>query len=330
MSVLYPETLWYLLGIVPLLGLLVYGYRRSRRRLSLLTGEWRSASVYNVFVVKSFFSALLLILFFVFAILAATGFSWGRQTVEDDRSGVDLVFAVDISRSMLAQDVSPSRLGRTRDAVRGALRELDFSRFSVVVFRGDGVTAVPMTEDTVAIENFLSALSVQIMTSPGTDVAAGLREALDAFPAGANRHRMVVLFSDGESVGGGELDSVIAEAVRQEVPVFTVAAGSESGARIPLGEGNYVTDEEGEPVVSRVRSDTLRRLAEETGGRYFSFVEGGSLADLLSTLREHHLSVSADGLRTVSVERYQTFLILALLFLALYVILGALRWRNLF
>jgi Ca-activated chloride channel family protein len=329
-TILYPETLWYLLGLLPLLALLVYGYYRSRRRLSFLTGAWRSASVYNVFVVKSFFSGLLLMLFFVFCLLAATGFSWGRQTVEDDRSGVDLVFAVDISRSMLAQDVSPSRLGRTRDAMRGALRELDFSRFSVVVFRGDAVTAVPMTEDTVAIENFLSALSVQIMTSPGTDLAAGLREALDAFPEGVNRHRMVVLFSDGESVGGGELSPVIDEAVRLEVPLFTVAAGSETGARIPLGEGSLVTDEEGEPVVSRVRTDTLRRLASQTGGRFFSFAEAGSISSLLTTLREHHLSVSADGLRTVSVERYQTFLVLALLFLILYVVLGALRWRNLF
>lgn len=330
MSVIYPETLWYLLGLLPLLGLLVYSYRRSRRRLWLLTGEWRSASVYNVFVVKSFFSSLFIVLFFVFAILAATGFSWGRRTVEDDRSGVDLVFAVDISRSMLAQDISPSRLGRTRDAMRGALRELGFSRFSVVVFRGDAVTAVPMTEDTVAIENFLSALSVQIMTSPGTNVAAGLREALDAFPGGVNRHRMVVLFSDGENVGGGELDPVIAEALRQEVPVFAVAAGTEEGARIPLGEGSFVSDEEGEPVLSRVRTETLRRVATETGGRYFSFSEAGSLSALLSTLQEHHMSVSTDGLRTVSVERYQTFLVLALLFLVFYVVLGALRWRNLF
>jgi Ca-activated chloride channel family protein len=330
MSLLYPETLWYLLGTVPVLGLLIYGYRRSRRRLALLTGGWRSGSVYNVFLVKSFFQNLLLLLFLVFAVLAASGFSWGRRTVEDDRSGVDLVFAVDISRSMLARDVSPSRLGRARDAMRGALRELDFSRFSVVVFRGDAVTAVPMTEDSVAIENFLSALSVQIMTSPGTDLAAGLEEALTAFPAGVNRHRLVVLFSDGESVGGGELEPVIAEAVRQEVPVFAVAAGTETGARIPLGEGNFVTDEEGEPVVSRVHYAALRRLASETGGGFFSFSEAGAISSLLGTLREHHLSVSADGLRTVSVERYQTFLALALLFLFLYVLLGALRWRNLF
>lgn len=330
MSLLYPETLWYLLGIVPLFGLLIYGYSRSRRRLTLLTGGWRSGTVYNVFLVKSFFQNLLLILFFVFAILAASGFSWGRRTVEDDRSGADLVFAVDISRSMLAEDVSPSRLGRTREAMRGALRELGFSRFSVVVFRGDAVTAVPMTEDSVAIENFLSALSVQIMTSPGTDLAAGVREALEAFPSGANRHRLVVLFSDGESVGGGELAPAIGEAVRQEVPLFVVAAGTEAGARIPLGDGNFVTDEEGELVLSRVQHGALRRLATETGGKFFSFSEAGSISNLLGALREHHLSVSADGLRTVSVERYQTFLALALAFLLLYVLLGALRWRNLF
>ncbi|MFP4301524.1 MAG: vWA domain-containing protein [Spirochaetaceae bacterium] len=330
MSLLYPETLWYLLGIVPLLVLLTYGYRSSRRRLSRLTGAWRSGSVYDVFLVKSFFQNLLLLLFVLFAILAASGFTWGRRTVEDERSGVDLVFAVDISRSMLAEDITPSRIGRARDAMRGAIRELGFSRFSVVVFRGDAVTAIPMTEDSVAVENFLSALSVRIMTSPGTDLAAGLRQALNAFPTGGNRHRMVVLFSDGERVGGGEIGPVIAEAVREEVAVFTVAAGSESGARIPLGDGNFVTDEEGDPVVSRVRAATLRRIAAETGGEFFSFSEGNSISALLRALQERHLSVSEDGLRTESVERYRTFLVLALLFLFLYTLLGALRWRNLF
>lgn len=330
MRLLYPDTLWYLLGLLPLLLLSSVWYRRSRRNLETLTGFWRRTKVYNVFLVKSFFSTLLLTLFFVFAILAASGFTWGRETVEDDRSGVDIVFAVDVSRSMLAQDIPPSRLARARDAMRGALRELEFSRFSIVVFKGEGITAVPMTEDSVAIDNFLSALSVQIMTSPGTNIAAGITEALDAFPAAVNRHRIVVLFTDGESVGGGDLDSAIAGAARQEVPVFVVAAGSEAGARIPLGDDDFVTDENGEAVIARVNPSSLRAIADETGGSYISLAESGSISSLLGTLNDFYGRVSVDGLRTISVERYQTFLGAALLFLFLYILLGALRWRNLF
>ena len=330
MRLLYPENLWYLLGLLPLLLLFIYNYHRGRRRLRVLTGEWRSGSVYNVYLVKSFFSSLLLILFFSFAVLSVAGFNWGRRTVEDDRSGLDLVFAVDISRSMLAEDVSPSRLARARDAMRAAVRELEFARFSVVVFRGDAVTAVPMTEDSVAVENFLSALSVQMMTSPGTNLAAGVTAALEAFPAGVNRHRLVVLFSDGESVDGGNLEGVLQRVAKEEVPLFVVAAGTSEGARIPLGGGAFVSDEAGEPVVSRVDLAALRRLSQESGGNYFSLVEAGSISTVLRELESHYDAISTDGLRTLSVDRYRLFLGLALLSLALYVVLGSLRWRNLF
>ncbi len=330
MSLLYPETLWYLLGLLPLFTLLLLGYRRSRRGLELLTGQWRAGSVYNVLLVKSFFSVLLLILFFVFGLLAASGVTWGRRTVEDDRSGVDLVFVLDTSRSMLADDLEPSRLARSRDAVRAALRELDFNRFSLVVFRGDAVTAIPMTEDTVSIDNFLAGVSVQVMTSPGSDPASGLTEALDAFPPGTNRHRLILLLSDGESVGGGDLEEAVARAAREDIPVFTVAAGTGEGTRIPLGDTTFLTDEAGNPVLSRVDVSALEGIAEETGGAFISLEEAGAISEILSSLEEHYRSVSADGLRTVSVERYQTFLSLALLFLLLYVILGALRWRSLF
>lgn len=330
MSLLYPETIWYFLGLLPVLALLLLNYRRSRRVLDQLTGRWRAGSVYNVLLVKSFFGIFLLLLFFGFAILAASGVTWGRRTVEDDRSGVDLVFAIDTSRSMLADDLEPSRLRRTRDAVRAALRELEFSRFAVVVFRGEAVNAIPMTEDTVAIENFLAGLSVQLMTAPGSDPAAGLAEALSSFPDGTNRHRMILLLTDGESVGGGDLEATISSAARQEIPVFVVAAGTAGGSRIPLGDGSFLTDEEGNPVVSRVNIAALERVARETGGAFFSLDEAGAISQIISALEDHYTSVSAEGLRTVSVERYQTFLGLAVIFLLLYVILGALRWKSIF
>ncbi|MEE9393188.1 MAG: VWA domain-containing protein [Planctomycetota bacterium] len=261
-----------------------------------------------------------------FALLALAQPQWGRSADGLEPRGVDVVICLDLSRSMLARDLVPSRLERARQEVKAMSRRTRGDRVAVVAFAGDAMLAVPLTRDMEALRNVVDWLDPNLMLSSGTNVASAITLALGTLKTGDGDHQAIVVLSDGEDPGAQALD--LAERCREQgVSLHALGFGTKSGAKIPIlvdrGEGleleeTYLVDGEGKEVVTALDETGLRSLAKAGGGR-FSTLEGAKapLARLFDTelsWRAHRSH--ARSLDQSKANRFQWPLLVALLLFA--------------
>jgi Ca-activated chloride channel family protein len=322
-----PAALWFLLALVPLLVVIVQGYKRSRKSIRQLGGTWRYRSLFNVFLVKTFFGYLFFVLFFLFGVVSLLDIYWGERLAEDDRSGYEVVFAVDVSRSMLARDVMPSRLERAVTEIRRFISQAERMRFGLVAFKGEAFCALPITEDLYSLDVVLSSFSPAMMSSRGSNLEEGIRKALDTFQT-AGRYSLVLLFTDGESLTGDAV-SAAKLAERKSIPIVPVALGTERGAEIVLENGQRVVDSRNRRVISRLNRHLLEQIADISGARVYSIEEMDRLwRELLSIMKNLEPEEAQQGLKLVKRDYYRLFLSLALLFLTLSLVIRGVRWRD--
>ncbi|MCA9573297.1 MAG: VWA domain-containing protein, partial [Myxococcales bacterium] len=255
-------------------------------------------------------------------LLALAGPRWGYEEQEVRREGIELMFAIDTSRSMLATDLAPNRLTRARLAVEDLVRRFPNDRVGLVAFAGDAFLEVPMTLDRQVFVDTLRALRPGVVPVGGSDLAAAIRESTRAFEASGTSQRVLVLISDGEDLGGSAL-AAARQAAGEGVVLYTVGVGTPEGTLLTVDDGRggtqVVRDPAGEPVVSRLDATTLAEVAEATGGTYVPLGSDGSglqqlYATDLSGLERHALESAS---RRVYHERYAWFLLPALLILLL-------------
>ncbi len=329
MTVTHPEV-FHLLAFLPVVVLvLVLNYRAGCKDTTRLIGSLHETTVRNLFLIKSFFGGLSFVAFYVLLVASLAGISWGLTTVREDRSGLDVVFAVDVSLSMLVEDAQPSRLARSGDLMRAVVQDLDGARFGVVAFTGSATRLLPLTEDNAAIESTLNLMGPELLSTPGTDLERALTTALASFPADSDRHRAVVVFSDGEAHSGDETGPA-REAAERGIGVFTVTVGTPEGGPVSLRDGGRAFDRDGNPVHSRAEPARMRRIAEIAGGVHLDASEAGVFSRLPDALSEFEGRRDSEGFRTVPVERYGFFLGWALVMLAIHVLVRSLRWRRWF
>lgn len=327
MTVLYPEAFWLFIPLLLLMVPAVVLYKRGRRILDRLAGGWRSMSAGQAFFIKTVVEWLTIVLFFLFAILSLAGISWTRTPVRDDSSGLDVIFAVDVSRSMIAEDVSPNRLGRSAELIHSLLGEAD--RSGIVIFKGEGRVLVPLTEDLIAVEDGVNHLSPSMYTVPGSDLSKGLSRALDAFPEGSPARKVIILLSDGESLEGNP--AYIARECRlRNIALFAVGVGSDGGGMIPGSSGDPVQDESGQAVVTRMDREALMDIASAGDGRFYDLGDSGVPGQIIQDLQDLRGGTGAEGLRFDSIINYRIFLIIALCCLLLNLLAPRIRWSRWF
>lgn len=248
---------------------------------------------------------------------------WGSRIELVQRKGLDIVIAVDVSQSMLAEDIRPNRLARSKQEIQRFVEALDGDRVALVAFAGDAFLQSPLTSDYAAFRLFLDVLEPSLVGTPGTDLARALETAVKAFPenSGRNRDRVVILLTDGEDHGGRAL-RVAEEAARAGIRIHAVGIGSESGVPIPVkdasGRRQFLRDRRGDIVTTRLDASTLAAIAKATGGSFHHARPGRfELPDVQRRLED----LERDELETQRLaryeERYQWPLALALLLLAL-------------
>lgn len=327
MRIEHPEYLLLLAfsGAAAYIG--ARNYFSGRASLIVLTGRSDDDNFFNRYLVKSFFGTLFICFFIAFSVLALADISWGKVPVEEDRVGLDIVFSLDISRSMLAADAEPNRLKASTEIAGELVRRLPSARFGVVIFKGAGITAIPMTEDRSVLESFLEQVDPGMVNASGTDIESGLDAALAAFPAGTGRHRAIVLISDGESRGGGAMKNPI-RAAEEGIPVFSIGVGGTEGSTIGLPGGGLVTGTGRKPVVTRLNEGALKNAAETTGGTYFSAAEPGTAGRVAEKILGFEESRGKTGFRLVSSRRYRVFLFAGFLALAMHILIGSLGWKK--
>ena len=306
-----PEWLWGL-ALVPLAALaVVWSLRRRGLALETFAESDVRARTQRLSGGRRGLRGALLVVGLAALSVAAAGPEWGIESVAAPPVRQRVVFAVDVSRSMLARDASPSRLDRARLAVRQLLGGLPAAEAGLVVFAGEGSLVVPLTRDHGALELYLASVGPDWISDPSTDLPNAVAVALDAFGPQPGPGEAVVVLSDGEDQTGG-VDAAVAAASKRGVEVEAIGIGTEAGARIPV-EGGFLTDE-GAVVVTRREPEPLRELASATGGAYVELSVGpGDVGPVLARLRAQDAGAAAGPAGERKADRYRWPLTLALL-----------------
>lgn len=324
MTFAQPRLLWLLL-IAPAVAALAWALWKRRFEAD---AAWASRGLWDRLLPayaprRIALSVAFLSLAVAGAALALARPRWGsgEQTVE--RKGVDVVFLVDSSLSMAAQDVQPSRLFVAKAVIRRMVRELPGNRVGLVQTEGTGVVLAPLTLDGGVLDLLLDTVEPGSLPTPGTELAPGLETALRLFGEGGEKHRVLVVVSDGEDHGGGVEDR-IARLEESGVVVHSLGVGTLEGARVPVpGANAFKRDAEGNFVTSRLHEDVLEGLARGTGGGYLRVTSAA--ADPAPILRDidrmEKRTLESQTLSTLE-ERFQWPLALAALALALYLVVG--------
>ena len=240
--------------------------------------------------------------------------------VETVRSvGQDIVVAVDLSRSMLAEDISPNRLERARLAILRLMGRLDGDRIGLVAFAADAFVQSPLTTDYSAAAMFLNAMDPDMMPIQGTDLGAALRVSHEALSRSERQERVLVVVTDGEDHEGRYLPEL--QALRDDgIRVHVVGMGSPEGVPIPYideqGVQSFLRDEDGSVVTTRLGEETLAQLARQGGGTYVRAGAGGTaFEDLVDEIASGSGEALEERQITQFEEQYQIFLGLGLLLL---------------
>ncbi|MBE6205961.1 MAG: VWA domain-containing protein [Rikenellaceae bacterium] len=294
------EYLW-LLAIVPAM-LIIYALLRARRR-RLMARFGDEALVAELIPDYSAWRiglrATLTLLAVVFLILAIARPQKGSELHQEHARGVEIVLAVDVSNSMLAEDFEPNRLERTKYAITKLLGELRDEHIGLVVFAGEAKVQYPIANDYHLARAFTRRISPDVVAMQGTDIAQALRQAMLSFSADSERSRVVILITDGEN-HEGDLGEELELAEQEGVTIYTIGIGTPEGAPIRIG-GNYIKDENGEMVVSKLGEETLREIAAATGGAYVRATKQDiGLSDIVRGIDQMERSL----LNKTSYERY--------------------------
>jgi len=237
------------------------------------------------------------------------------------RAGQDVVVALDLSASMEAGDVAPSRLAAARLAVGRLIERFDGDRIGLVAFAGEAFVQSPLTLDYAAATLFLNAMEPDLVPVPGTDLGRAIEVALDGFGDPGERSRQIVVITDGEDHEGA-LDAAVERAVDEGVRIHAVGMGSTAGVPIPGFDENgapngFLRDAEGSVVTTRLDDVTLQRVADRTGGAYYHAAAGSGAA--FDRLVEELTGGEGEEIESREVtryeEQYQIFLGLALVLL---------------
>jgi Ca-activated chloride channel family protein len=255
-------------SVVPVLvALLVGAHRRRERDLAAFVAAALAAAVApERDPRRRTIRAALVVLAVLALALALGGPMWGFRWEEVRRQGIDLVIAIDTSRSMLATDVKPNRLARAKLAVQDLVAELHGDRVALVAFAGTAFLQCPLTLDYGAFAQSLDAIDAGIIPRGGTSLTAAIDTSLAAFEGRQGTHQALVLITDGED-NEGAVKEATKRAAERGVKVYTVGIGTTEGELIPV-ESGYVKDRAGQVVKSRLDEEALKQVAVDTGGVY--------------------------------------------------------------
>lgn len=314
-----PQYLW-LLALVPLFAVLfLAAARRRRQRLArfgdpaLLRGLMPAVSTRRTGVKFILFCGAVALV-----VLAVARPQFGSKLREEKSRGVEMMLAVDVSNSMLAEDFEPNRLERTKYAIDKLFDGLKQDRVGLIVFAGEPKVQLPVTADYRMAKAFARRIDPSLVAAQGTSIARALEQALLTFSVDEQnpRSHVVILITDGEDHEGDAL-AVAERAARMGVRIYTIGIGTPEGAPIQI-DGEFIKDEQGEMVVSKLDEEMLARLAETTGGLYVrASKQSIGLDEILRTINE----MERQELSTVRFEeydeQYQWLLALALALLLL-------------
>ncbi len=327
------RTAW--LGAAVLAAVLLWVFARIRARITrtLVGPPLLARMIVDVDHPRRRTKAIVLVIALLLLGVTMMRPQWGVVFEKVERKGIDIIFVVDLSRSMLADDVKPNRLQRVTAEIKHFVEStLVSDRIGLIAFAGVSHVQCPLTHDYGAFRLFLDDLDPRIMPRGGTAIEDAMYRAIQAFPDEERNHKAIVLFTDGEDTDG-DPQRAAQEAAKRNIRVFCVGIGSPEGSLIPIPDGkggvSYLKDSEGQVVKSRLDESTLEKVALATNGAYQRLVGGqDTLGDLYTEARKIEGRSLESAQEKRQVDRFQWFAAAALLLLAIEAALPESRRRT--
>jgi Ca-activated chloride channel family protein len=221
---------------------------------------------------RQYLKAFLLILGIAFMIIALARPQIGTKLETIKRKGIDIIFAIDTSKSMLAEDIKPNRLQKAKMEIANLIKKLEGDRVGLIAFAGDAFVHCPLTLDYGACKLFLDTIDTNIIPVPGTAIGTAIKTAINAFNKKERKFKVLILLTDGEDHEGKAVE-IAKEAAKEGIKIYTIGVGSPQGEPIPIYDAfgqiiGHRKDRDGQIVVSKLDEVTLKKIALETGGKY--------------------------------------------------------------
>ncbi|MEK2690352.1 vWA domain-containing protein [Bdellovibrio sp. GT3] len=337
------------LWIIP--AIIIVGYffdRRSKKAMENAIGSrlypFLSSSVSAQ---KRRIKTILQVLVVFFFVLALARPQFGQSTQEVKSEGVEIIFAVDVSDSMMAEDVKPNRLTQAKTELNRLVDQMPGNKIGIMAFAGSAALLSPLTNDPSAVKMYIDALDTNSVSTQGTNFQDVLSNAKDAFERGGvstddtvKVTRVIVIASDGEDHEQGAIEAA-KKLAEDGTRIFTIAYGTEKGGAIPVRDGmgflkGYKKDRQGQTVITTVKGDALRALAEAGKGSFYTSTVGGDQVRLLiediGNLEKTQFDTT---MATQYEERFQTILLIGILLAMVELFIGERRkgfrfWKGRF
>jgi Ca-activated chloride channel homolog len=275
-----PLMAVYILWAIPVIVLFWFftkRYKKSAMNRFVLHDLWHEIiPFFNIR--RELIGVVLLSLSVLFLLASLTRPQIGFRWRELKREGLDIIFAVDVSRSMLAEDIAPNRLRRAKMAIEDMIAKLAGDRIGLVAFAGEAFLQCPLTLDYDGFRVALMDLDTDTIPAAGTNISRAIEESIKSFEKGQIKYRVIILISDGEEHEGSALNAA-KQAKDDNVKIFCIGVGSPAGAYLPVkdksGKREFIKYDYGQNVLSRLNEDMLKEIAFITGGSYIRSVPTG-------------------------------------------------------
>ncbi len=277
---------------------------------------------------KSRFKPLLKVLFWSLAIafltMALVNPKIGSKMETVKREGVDIVFAIDVSKSMLAEDVAPNRLEKSKQLVTQIINNLTSDRVGIIAYAGSAFPQLPITTDYGSAKLFLQAMNTDMVSSQGTAINEAIELAQTYYNDETETSRVLFLISDGED-HGGKIEDIAEQAAEKGIRIFTIGVGSAKGGPIPIKRNNvtqsYKKDRSGETVITKLDESTLQQISEETNGEYISGNNTSQVIDKVNDILANIEKTEFESQQFADYkDQFQWFLGFGILFIVLDVL----------
>ncbi|MEX0883502.1 MAG: VWA domain-containing protein [Cyclobacteriaceae bacterium] len=249
--------------------------------------------------------------YFILFLIALAGPSVGNAMKEIRQEGKDIFLAIDLSQSMNAEDINPSRLQRIKFELKNLVKNFSSDRLGIIIFSSEAFIQCPLTFDQNVIQLHLDGLNTSLVPNFGTDIAAPLNMAYSKFMSDESQEpksKAIILISDGEDFGDN-LEPTLAKLSEAGIKVYSLGVGTATGSTIPRGSGTVIDQQNNRPAISRLTSENLLKMANATDGAYFELSDvAQEIPDLISAIEKLEGTVMASRTVEASSNKYFYFL----------------------
>ncbi len=309
----YLHALWVLIPFIAFFVLYIF-YRKKKQQAFATQTLFKRLAPFNASS-KIYTKFSLYVLAYISLCVGLANPQIGTKFETVKREGVDVMIALDVSKSMDAKDTQPSRMQKARQFVSNLINKMSNDRIGLIVFAGNAYLQMPLTIDYSAAKMYLKQVNTDLIPNQGTAIGAAVNIAQKSYPENGDNQKVMLVISDGEN-HEGDAEKAIEEAKKNGIKVITIGVGTTEGAPIPLGrKGQFKKDNEGNIVTTKLNEEMLKNLANEANGTYYNIANNDAMSDIVASLGALDGKVFEEKVITDYKDHFQIFLLIAILLL---------------